>query len=141
MILVGTTYQILLFTASISLIGFCDSQDWIWGPHLRMGSPGADSCRGQLVRLVWKVAVILDRTLLECTRSWWKQEVQWVVVEWSGSQWRRHGGSGSQAELSCWQNTVWSRYILRLLQKFLLTLYGSLLEFSRISRILFFFFK
>lgn len=37
---VGAHAQIHLLAVGVSLKGFCDSQDGIWGSHLHMGPPG-----------------------------------------------------------------------------------------------------
>lgn len=40
---VGTNSQVHLFAVGVSFEGFCDPQDGIWGAHLHMGPPGAET--------------------------------------------------------------------------------------------------
>lgn len=50
-ILVATTSQINLFAAGVSIIGFCDSQDRILGPHVQIGLIELTLAEAMVVRL------------------------------------------------------------------------------------------
>lgn len=82
---IGTNSQIHLFAVGVSLTGFWDSQDGIWGPHFHTGPPGAGSGRGHITRTGRKAATNADSAPgCDPAGTWWAQRRQWGAAGRSG---------------------------------------------------------
>lgn len=105
-----------------------------------MSLPGIGCGRGKTTRPWWEVAVTRDRMQLECIRIMvgCKRAGGNDRMEQRASR-HRHRGVGSWWQFSFWQKIVYNSYILKFLQKSLITLHNYSVKFNRINRIYFLF--